>query len=621
MKTSNFKKQIFLSLLFLVIFLPIVSGCSRTEAFEDNIKKVLTVKIEKNNISKTLSFVGNLEGVKETNLSIKSSGQIDDIMVDISDEIKKGELLAYLSAKTVYTERNTLSNVYSNSLQSVRDTKNLMSQKLSEAQIAKLTSEQNLTKAQQEKNNELNLSENRIREAELSLDAVLIAKENLINSYDQKEKDIMDNTGSAIDQSLILSSDVMAYFYSMNSTEDKDDFEVDRDFVVKDMTLYLKTEQAFKKLQKSNNDLRLVITTNKNAILFNRDLAETVLRDTKDLLYKMNMTIDSSVEHINMSRTLLDQYRGGVSSYSMQVESLLLSQDSGVALGILGVRQALDNLALDKQNRIKELDKQIELIKQKLVLLKNTDQKIKDDFENQIKILDLQITQSEEALLTAQAYLDAQTQNSKTSADIALGNLNMANTKLSDTRLNAPYDGVVVEKYVQIGEVVSAGTPVLRVADISKMKLAVYIPEAYIRNFQKGDKAVIRIDSFPNEEFEVFLDRISPKSEESSRKVRAEFIFDNPGYLKIGMQANLEIELENPIADMLVVDSRAVQKYYDNDIVFQILDGLVKIQKVEVGIVNDEYSQILSGLGEGAIVVIEGLDGLRDGDNVEIVEN
>lgn len=607
--------------LFLALFLPVLSGCSKTEAFEETTKKVAVSEIKKSNISKTLNFTGNLEGIKETSLSIKSPGQIEDILVDISDEIKKGDLLAFLSANIVYTEKSTLGNVYQNSLQSFADTKNLMSQKVNEARVAKLTSEQNMLKVRQARDNELNLSENRIREAELSLDAAMIGKENLINTYEQRERDIMENTRSAIDQSLLLSSDVMAYLYSINSTEDKEDFEVDRKFVIKDMTLYIKTEQAFRKLQVSNSDLKFAINANKDAILYNRDLAETVLRDSKDLLYKMSLTIDSSVEHVDMNRVLLDQYRNGVTTYSMQVESLLLSQDSGVALGILGVRQALENLAVDKQNKIKESDKQIELIKQKLVLLKSTDQKIKDDFENEIKIIDLQIKQAGEALLTAKVYLDAQTQNSKTNADIALGNLNMANTKLSDTRLTAPYDAVVVEKYVQIGEVVGAGTPVLKVADISKMKLVVYIPEAYIRNFQKGDRAVIKVDSFPNEKFEVFVDRISPKSEESSRKVRVEFIFDNPGYLKIGMQANLEIELEEPISDMLVVDSRAVKKYYDNDIVFLVVDDMVKSQKIEIGIVNDEYIQILSGAEEGAKVVVEGSDGLRDGDKVEMLKN
>lgn len=620
-KSKNYHKKL-LILGMILAFTPLLSGCSQTEAQETGIKTVKVAKPQMVKMSQTLELSGALSGIKETVLSIESPGKVDEINVGIGDEVKKGELLATLAASNAYTERYSLSKTYENSLSNLENTKNFMQQKINETEIAYKQSEQKLTNTENTKESEISLIEEKIKNAQLELDLAEINRDNIDNSFAQKEKDILDSTMSAISQTKTLAGDIVSYLYLINDSYEEKNLEVNDNFGQKNLASKQNVELTFIILKNAQEKLDNFLISNTNSeedILTGRDLAQDVLQNLKKILTEMNIVLDNTIEQAQIDQSTINQYRSAITGKIVSVESLLLSQDSGISIGLLGTKQALLNLGIEKENKRKELNKLIELTKQQIQLLETQKEKIANDFDSEIALLELQIEQTEENIKTTEENLKSQVQQQKTQSDIVLGNLNSVNTQIRNTKLFAPYNGVIAEKYLESSSVMGAGTPVLKIADITQMKLVVYIPENFIKYISKDTVGVMTSDLFPDEKFEVKVERISPQSEKSSRKVRVEFVLDNPGYLKIGMLMNLEITLEETPEEILTVPTNSIIDYYDDKLISIVENNKIVQKNVKTGLTQNELTQIIEGLDVDDDIIIDRVDALEDGEEVQIL--
>lgn len=133
-------------------------------------------------------------------------------------------------------------------------------------------------------------------------------------------------------------------------------------------------------------------------------------------------------------------------------------------------------------------------------------------------------------------------------------NLKLLDKQISDAVVTAPSNGSVIEKYSEKGEIVIYGKPLLKIADISKVWLKVYVSEEMLGKIKLGGKADVRIDSIPEKSFTGSITWISPKSEFTPKSVqtrnsRIDLVYavkitiDNPdGIFKIGMPAEVYIQ-------------------------------------------------------------------------------
>jgi len=102
-----------------------------------------------------------------------------------------------------------------------------------------------------------------------------------------------------------------------------------------------------------------------------------------------------------------------------------------------------------------------------------------------------------EQLAAARAMVEtarARLQTAEASVKLAQANLN-------DTRVVAPFAGTVLTKLVETGEVVTAGTPLITLMDLSRLHAKVYIAEADLGKVKVGDPARVYIDAFPTRYF------------------------------------------------------------------------------------------------------------------------
>jgi len=135
-------------------------------------------------------------------------------------------------------------------------------------------------------------------------------------------------------------------------------------------------------------------------------------------------------------------------------------------------------------------------------------------------------------------------------------NLEMSRIRLSYTVLQAPFDGVVLVRQAELGEVVSAGTPVVTLADLDHIWLRVYLPETDLGKVHWGQEVDVRTDTYPGK---IYHGRISviasdaeftPKSVQTEKErvtlvYRIKVDVENPNHeLKPGMPADANIKLK-----------------------------------------------------------------------------
>ena len=97
--------------------------------------------------------------------------------------------------------------------------------------------------------------------------------------------------------------------------------------------------------------------------------------------------------------------------------------------------------------------------------------------------------------------------------DGARAALDLANVQLEHTQLRAPFNGIITSKDVEPGEVVSPGREVISIADLSEMKLKVFVGETEIGKVKPGQKVRVKIDTFPEKTYEGHVSYISPEAE------------------------------------------------------------------------------------------------------------
>jgi HlyD family secretion protein len=122
--------------------------------------------------------------------------------------------------------------------------------------------------------------------------------------------------------------------------------------------------------------------------------------------------------------------------------------------------------------------------------------------------------------------------------------------RFSYTELKAPFDGILTSRNVEPGEVVSLGREVLSVADLSRVKLKIFVDETEIGRVKTGQPVSVRIDTFADKRFKGRVSYISPESEFTPKiiqthKERVKLVYlvkvalDNPNLeLKPGMPAD-----------------------------------------------------------------------------------
>jgi len=170
--------------------------------------------------------------------------------------------------------------------------------------------------------------------------------------------------------------------------------------------------------------------------------------------------------------------------------------------------------------------------------------------------------------------------------------------------LNAPFDGVVLEKLVVAGQSVMAGVKLYRLADLSTVWVQGDVFENDLAQIQVGAAGRIEVAGYPGRSFEGRVTFVAPFVDPQSRAGQVRLELANPDdALKPGMYATIYFEAHLG-ADALTIPADAVVMTGERNIVFVVSpDGALEPHDVTLGVRAGDRRQILGGLTEGQRIV------------------
>ncbi len=124
-------------------------------------------------------------------------------------------------------------------------------------------------------------------------------------------------------------------------------------------------------------------------------------------------------------------------------------------------------------------------------------------------------------------------------ADSARAALALAETQLENTRLAAPFAGVVLSHNIEPGEFVAAGTPVVTVADLAHVWVRAYVSQTDLGRLRHGQPAEVRTDSFPDKVYKGTVGFISSEAEFTPKTVQTE-------KERVKLVFRIKVDLANP---------------------------------------------------------------------------
>ena len=174
--------------------------------------------------------------------------------------------------------------------------------------------------------------------------------------------------------------------------------------------------------------------------------------------------------------------------------------------------------------------------------------KMLDDATNQVLVLQKQLDAQISSLSNSSRSLDKQVNASE-------AQVNLLKDQLRKCHVTAPIQGTVLEKYVERGEFVSIGKPILKIADIQHMFIRAYVTSSQLQNISLGQSAKVMAD-FGNKqkkEYEGKVTWISSRSEFTPKTILTDdewadlvyavkVAFPNDGLVKIGMYGEVKFK-------------------------------------------------------------------------------
>jgi RND family efflux transporter MFP subunit len=203
--------------------------------------------------------------------------------------------------------------------------------------------------------------------------------------------------------------------------------------------------------------------------------------------------------------------------------------------------------------------------------------------------------------------------------------LDLAGHNLNVSIMKAPFDGVIASKNAEVGDVInpmtgggfSTNSGVLTLVDFSVVKIHIQVSHEDVVRIKKGQKANLIVKAFPEKVFPGRISVVNMAADPLSKKFDVEVQVQNPDLL---LRPNIfgEVVLEiSTHEDALVIPQNSV---IEGSYVFIADQNKAARKKIVIGLQNTNFLEVLRGLEEGELVIVEGNYGLEDGATIEVSE-
>ncbi|MSR21641.1 MAG: efflux RND transporter periplasmic adaptor subunit [Gemmatimonadetes bacterium] len=216
------------------------------------------------------------------------------------------------------------------------------------------------------------------------------------------------------------------------------------------------------------------------------------------------------------------------------------------------------------------------------------------------------------------AYLEA-----RFGAEQSAASLMGLEERLARTVIRAPFAGVLDERFVDVGAMVSPGTPVGRLVDLDPIKVFAGVPERYAGNVRVGDQAVLEFEALDVEPYTARIRYVGATVNAENRTFLIEVSLPNAGGLvKPQMVANMGVTRET-VNEAIVVPQDALIRVEDGYVVYVAVDRdgnpVAEVRDVVLGPTRRNLVVIDEGVEVGERLIVVGHKEVEDGDRIRIV--
>lgn len=194
-------------------------------------------------------------------------------------------------------------------------------------------------------------------------------------------------------------------------------------------------------------------------------------------------------------------------------------------------------------------------------------------------------------------------------------------------KVYAPFDGIVIQRLVDIGTLVTLGSSnnleqLFQVAKTDVIRAFIDVPQTYARMIKDGLKADITIDGYPNKVFTGTIARNSTALAPIARTLLTQVNIDNPdGDLLVGLYAVVKIMLTPDTTKYIVPTKALIIRSGPTFVAILDENHRVRMQKVEVGLNFGTSIEIISGIKDNDLIIINPTERIRDGVEVKVEED
>src|SRR5882757_7850384 len=210
-------------------------------------------------------------------------------------------------------------------------------------------------------------------------------------------------------------------------------------------------------------------------------------------------------------------------------------------------------------------------------------------------------------------------------AALASAEANVA--RLSDLesfkRLLAPFDGVVTSRNTDIGSLINAGqgSALFRVADTSKLRVYVLVPQLYAANTTPGLQADLTFPERPGKIYPAQVVRTADALDPTSRTLQVELLVDNPaGDLFPGAYAQVHFNLQRGSGSLSVPANAVLFRSTDLQVAVVGADNRVTLKNITTGRDSGTSLEVLAGLTAGEDIIVNPSDSLETGSRVRVLQ-
>jgi RND family efflux transporter MFP subunit len=211
--------------------------------------------------------------------------------------------------------------------------------------------------------------------------------------------------------------------------------------------------------------------------------------------------------------------------------------------------------------------------------------------------------------------------NSEVSATNARYSYDNGQVKLAKMNVLAPFTGIITDlPYYTQGTKIASGQAVVSLMSYDKMYMQINLPEKNISDVQNGQNVIITNYTLTGDTLKGIVSELSPAISTETRTFQGKLVIDNPNLkLRPGMFVRADIIIAHRDS-AIVVPKSIILSSGRGKTVFVVDQSTARERRISLGIENQDYAEVISGLKVNERLVVKGFETLRNDSKVKVIK-